>query len=110
MVINILKGGTTGAAAARKRRVTVREFDEWREKYQQDAVNAFRALPRDEDALKAEYTEKMQQKVGQVALELDTLREATNGCPSCLEDVLGVKQVRSAVSARRIYQMRHVSQ
>jgi transposase-like protein len=79
LVISILKGDTTAAEAARKHGLTAGEIDDWREKFQQGTENALRARPKDEDALKDEQIKMPKQKVGEFVLDLDILREATNG-------------------------------
>ena len=81
LVVSILKGDTTAAEAARKHGLTVGEIDDWRERFQQGAENALRTRPKDEDALKDEQVRKLKQKVGELVLDLDILREATNGRP-----------------------------
>ena len=81
LVVSILKGDTTAAEAARKHGLTVGEIDDWREKFQQGAENTLRARPKAEDALKDEQIKELKQKVGELVLDLDILREATHGRP-----------------------------
>ena len=40
-----------------------------------------RSRPKDEDALKDEQIKKLKQKVGELVLDVDILREAVNGRP-----------------------------
>jgi hypothetical protein len=45
------------------------------------AENALRARPKDEDALKDEQIKKLKQKVGELVLDLDILKEASKDRP-----------------------------
>jgi len=81
LILSILKGETSAQAAARKHGLTVAEVEEWRERYLLGAENALRARPKDEDALKDEQIKKLKQKVGELVLDLDVLKEASKDRP-----------------------------
>jgi transposase-like protein len=81
LVVSILKGETSVAAAARKHGLTVAEVDEWRERFLLGAENALRTRPRDEEALKDEQIKRLKQKIGDLVLDLDILKEATKDRP-----------------------------
>ena len=81
LIVSILKGETSAPAAARKHRLTVAEIEEWRERFLLGAENALRARPKDEDALKEEHIKKLKQKIGELVLDLDILKEATKDRP-----------------------------
>jgi transposase-like protein len=81
LVLSILKGETSAQAAARKHGLTVAEVEEWRDRFLLGAENALRARPKDEEALKDEQIKKLKQKVGELVLDLDVLREASNDRP-----------------------------
>src|SRR5215470_1115518 len=81
LVVSILKGETSVAAAARKHGLTVAEVEEWRERFLLGAENALRARPRDEEALKDEQIKRLKQKIGDLVLDLDILKEATKDRP-----------------------------
>ena len=68
-------------AAARKHGLTVAEVEEWRDRFLLGAKNALRARPKDEDALKDEQIKKLKQKVGELVLHLDVLKEASKSRP-----------------------------
>jgi len=68
-------------AAARKHGLTVAEVEEWRDRFLLGAENALRARPKDEDALKDEQIKKLKQKVGELVLDLDVLKEASKDRP-----------------------------
>ena len=57
------------------------EIEDWQEKFLQGAENALRSRPKDEDALKDKQIKKLKQKVGELVLDVDILREAVNGRP-----------------------------
>jgi transposase-like protein len=76
LVLSILKGETTPAEAARKHGLTVGEIEDWRDKFLLSAENALRSKPKDDDALKDEQIKRLKQKVGELVLDLDILKEA----------------------------------
>jgi hypothetical protein len=76
-----LKEETSVPAAGRKHGLTVAEIEEWRERFLLGAENALRARPKDEDALKDEDIKKLKQKIGELVLDLDILKEATKNRP-----------------------------
>ena len=69
------------AEAARQHGLTVAEVDDWREKFLLGAENALRSRPRDEEAVKDEQIKKLKQKIGDLVLDNDILREALKPCP-----------------------------
>ena len=76
LVLGIVKGGTSVQEAARAHGLTVAEVEDWRERYLAAAENALRARPKDEEALKDEQIKKLKQKVGELVLDIDILKEA----------------------------------
>ena len=81
LVISILKGETSVAEAARQHGLTVAEVEDWREKFLLGAENALRSRPRDEEAVKDEQIKKLKQKIGDLVLDNDILREALKPYP-----------------------------
>jgi len=81
LVVSILKGETSVAEAARTHGLTVAEVEEWREKFLLGAENALRSRPRDEEAVKEEQIKKLKQKIGDLVLDNDILREALTPYP-----------------------------
>ena len=81
LVLSIVKGETSAQAAARKHGLTVAEIEEWRDRFLLAAENALRARPKDEEALKDEQIKRLKQKIGELVLDLDILREATKDRP-----------------------------
>ena len=70
LVMSILKGETS-----------VAEVEDWREKFLLGAENALRSQPRDEEALKDEQIKKLKQKIEDLVLDNDILREALKPDP-----------------------------
>jgi len=81
LVLSVLKGETSAQEAARKHGLTVAEVDEWKERFLLGAENALRSKPRDDEALKEEQIRRLKQKVGELVLDIDILKEATRGRP-----------------------------
>jgi len=75
-VVSLLRGETSLAEAARAHGLTVGEIEDWRDKFLLGAENALRSKPKDEEALKDEQIKRLKQKVGELVLDLDILREA----------------------------------
>ena len=81
MVVSLLKGETSVAEAARKYGLSVAEVEAWREKFLLGAENALRTRPKDEEAVKDEQIMKLKQKIGDLVLDNDILREALKPYP-----------------------------
>jgi len=81
LVVSLLKGETSVAEAARTHGLTVAEVEDWREKFLVGAENALRTRPKDEDAVKDEQIKKLKQKIGDLVLDNDMLREALKPYP-----------------------------
>ncbi len=81
LVVSILKGETSVAEAARQHGLTVAEVDDWREKFLLGAENALPSRPRDEQAVKDEQIKKLKQKIADLVLDNDILREALKPYP-----------------------------
>ncbi len=81
LVVRLLKGETSVAEAARTHGLTVAEVEDWREKFLVGAENALRTRPKDEDAMKDEQIKKLKQKIGDLVLDNDILREALKPYP-----------------------------
>ncbi len=81
LVVSIVKGETSVAEAARMHGLTVAEVEDWREKFLLGAENALRTRPKDEEAFKNEQIKKLKQKIGDLVLDNDLLREALKPYP-----------------------------
>jgi transposase-like protein len=81
LVLSILKGETSVAEAARRHALTVAEVEDWRERFLSGAENALRSRPKDDEALKEEQIKKLKQKIGDLVLDNDILREGLKPYP-----------------------------
>ena len=81
VVVSILKGEASIAEVARKHGLTVAEVEDWRDRFLLGAENALRNRPKDEEALKEEQMKKLKQKIGELVLDNDILREALKPYP-----------------------------
>ena len=81
LVLSILKGETSAVEAARKHGLTVAQVEEWRELFLTGAENALRARPRDDEALKEQQIKRLKEKVGDLVMDVDILKEAMKGRP-----------------------------
>lgn len=77
LVLQIVKGETSAQEAARKHGLTVAEVEDWKERFLAGAENALRSRPRDDEALKEEEIKRLKQKIGELVLDNDILREAS---------------------------------
>lgn len=76
LVMQVLKGETSAQEAARKHGLTVAEVEDWKDRFLSGAENALRSRPKDEEALRDEEIKRLKQKVGELVLDNDILREA----------------------------------
>ena len=76
LILSIIKGETSAQEAARRHGLTVAEVEEWKDRFLAAAENALKSRPRDEEAQREEQVKKLKQKVGELVLENDVLREA----------------------------------
>src|SRR5918997_2940183 len=82
LVMEIQRGDTSVAEAARTHGLTVAEVEEWRERFLAGAENALRSRPLDDTAQQERETKRLKQKVGELVMELDIVKEAIKGHPS----------------------------
>lgn len=82
LVLELLRGTTTVAEAARAHSLTVAEIEQWRERFLAGAENALRTRPLDDEALKDQEIKRLKQKVGELVMDLDILKEASKTNPS----------------------------
>ena len=70
------------AEAAHRHGLKVAEIEEWRERFLLGAENALRARPREDEALREEEVNRLKRKVGELAMDVDILREAAKVRPT----------------------------
>lgn len=76
LVIEIIKGKTTVREAARKHGLKASEIQEWHDRFLAGAENSLRSKPRDETAMLEEQNKRLKQKVGELVMDMDILKEA----------------------------------
>jgi transposase-like protein len=81
LVLSIVKGETSIQEAARQHGRTVAEIEDWKERFFLDAENALRSRPKDDEALREEQIKKLKQKIGDLVMDIDILREAAKRQP-----------------------------
>lgn len=81
LIVSNVRGETSVQEAARQHGLTVAEIEDWRERFFLAAENALRSKPRDEEALKDEQIKRLKQKVGELVLDIDILKEAQKRRP-----------------------------
>ncbi|HXB53927.1 MAG TPA: DUF1153 domain-containing protein [Vicinamibacteria bacterium] len=86
LVLGILKGEMSVEEGARRHGLTPSEIEDWRERMLAAAHNALRSKPRDEEAIREEQFRRLKQKVGELVLEVDTLKEALRNARSASMD------------------------
>ncbi|MDP9315609.1 MAG: transposase [Chloroflexota bacterium] len=82
LVLEVLRGDVSVVEAARKHGLTVAEIEDWRDRFLSGAETALRSRPLDEEAQKEQELKRLKQKVGELVMELDVVREAIKGHPS----------------------------
>ncbi len=82
LVVELLRGDLSVAEAARRHGLTVAEVEAWRERFLAGAENALRSRPLGEEAQKEQELKRLKQKVGELVMELDVVKEAIKGHPS----------------------------
>jgi len=65
----------------------VAEVERWKERFLTGAENALRSRPRDEETQKEALIQRLERKVGRMALEIDIMQEAMN--PYLTTDIEG---------------------
>ena len=85
LVVRIVKGETSVAEAARQHGSRVAEVESWQDQFLRAAENGLRRRPKDEEALKDEQIKKLNQKIGELVVENDVLREALKPYPLARE-------------------------
>ncbi len=82
LVVELLRGDLSVAEAARRHGLTVAEVEAWRERFLAGAENALRSRPLGAEAQQEQELKRLKQKVGELVMELDVVKEAIKGHPS----------------------------
>jgi transposase-like protein len=76
LVIEILRGDTSAQEAARLHGLTVAEIEQWKERFLTGAENALRSRPLEEEEMKERVIKRLKQKIGDLVMDIDILKEA----------------------------------
>jgi hypothetical protein len=76
LVLSIVKSERSVAEAEHKHGLTVAELEGWKERALLGADNSLRARPKHDEALKDEKIKKLKQKIGELVIDIDILKEA----------------------------------
>lgn len=79
LVVETLRADVSVAEAARKHGLTVAEIEDWRDCFMAGAENALRSRPLDDEAQKEREIKRLKQKVGELVMDLDILKDAVKG-------------------------------
>jgi uncharacterized protein (DUF2252 family) len=82
LVLSIVRGETSMAEAARKHALTVAEIEEWQERFLAARRERAAIAAEGRRGFEDEHIKKLKQKVGELVLDLDILREAAKGRPT----------------------------
>jgi hypothetical protein len=81
LLLSIIKGETSIQKAARQHALTIAEIEDWKQRFFLGAENALRARPKDDEALREEQIKKLKQKICDLVMNIDILREAAKRHP-----------------------------
>jgi transposase-like protein len=76
VVLDLIRGKTTAADAARQHGLTVAELEQWKDDFLTQGTEALRSHPRVREAQWEAEKQRLQAKVGELALEVDVLKKA----------------------------------
>ena len=74
--LDLIRGKTTAADAARQHGLTVAELEQWKDDFLTQGTEALRSHPRDREAQWGAKKQRLLAKVGELALEVDVLKKA----------------------------------
>jgi transposase-like protein len=81
VVTMILKGETSSQEVARKYGLRVADVEEWRDRFLVGAENALRSRRRDEMAARDAEIKRLREKIGELVLDIDILKEGMRDHP-----------------------------
>lgn len=82
LVLEILRGETTAAAAARKHGLPVAAIEQWQERFLGGAANALPRRPLDDEGRKDQEIKRLQRTVGELVMDIAILQEAAKPNPA----------------------------
>ena len=82
LVVEILRGDASTQEAARQHGLTVAEIEQWKERFLAGAENALRSRPLNDEEMKDREIKRLKQKIGDLVMDIDILKEAQRGRPT----------------------------
>ena len=82
LIVEILRGDTSVQEAARLHGLTVADIELWKERFLSGAENALRSRPLDDEEVKDREIKRLKQKIGDLVMDIDILKEAQRGRPT----------------------------
>jgi transposase-like protein len=76
IVLDLIRGKTTPADAARQHGLTVAEIEQWKEDFLMQGTEALRSHHRDREAQWEAEKKELHAKIGEMALHIDVLKKA----------------------------------
>ncbi len=76
LVVQIIKGETTARKAAREYGLKTSDIQHWYDSFMSGGENSLRSRPREELLHKEHQIKRLKQKVGELVLDIDILKEA----------------------------------
>lgn len=75
VVLDLIRGKTTAADAARQHGLTLAELEQWKDNFLAQGTEALRSHPRDREAQWEAEKVRLQAKIGELAVEIDVLKK-----------------------------------
>ena len=75
VILEVLKGQTTGVETCRRYGLKQSELEEWTQAFLEGGENALRSRPRDEREMYEAKIKELQAKVGELVLDRDILKK-----------------------------------
>jgi len=76
VVLDLIRGKTTTADAARQHGLTVSELEQWKEDFLSQGTEALRSHPRDREAQWEAEKKELHAKIGEMTLHIEVLKKA----------------------------------
>lgn len=82
LVLSIIRGETTVEKAAREYGLKVQQVQHWYDEFLSGGENSLRSRPREEQERKEREIRKLKQKVGELVMDIEILKEAQRIYPT----------------------------
>jgi transposase-like protein len=82
LVLQIIRGETTAQKAAREHGLKVQQVQHWYDEFLSGGENSLRSKPREEAARKEQEIRKLKEKIGDLVMDIEILKEAERIYPT----------------------------